>query len=160
MSSTFRLSRWRLPPAEPARSRYRTYATATLGGNGSGDPIVNRSHPAIGQSGQQGKQFRSGKWVDRPVDARTPSRYFEWTTQGGRGGTGSTSVGTVEDSRTMNFAQKIHARWIAVQSDEAGASLVEYALLVALIALVAVVAVRFFGTSLSSSYNDIGNSLP
>jgi len=47
-----------------------------------------------------------------------------------------------------------------MQSDEAGASLVEYALLVALIALVAVVAVRFFGTSLSSSYNDIGNSLP
>lgn len=47
-----------------------------------------------------------------------------------------------------------------MQSDEAGASLVEYALLVALIALVAVVAVRFFGTSLSSSYTDIGNSLP
>ena len=60
----------------------------------------------------------------------------------------------------MKFAQKIYARWTALQSDEAGASLVEYALLVALIALVAVVAVRFFGTSLSSSYNDIGNSLP
>lgn len=47
-----------------------------------------------------------------------------------------------------------------MQSDESGASLVEYALLIALIALVAVVAIRFFGAELSSSYNDIGNSFP
>lgn len=60
----------------------------------------------------------------------------------------------------MKYAQKMYARWAAMQSEESGASLVEYALLIALIALVAVVAIRFFGTSLSSSYNDIGNSFP
>ncbi len=60
----------------------------------------------------------------------------------------------------MKTAQRIHIRWTAMLSDESGASLVEYALLIALIALVAVVAVRFFGTSLSSSYTDIANSFP
>ncbi|MDJ0954205.1 MAG: Flp family type IVb pilin [Acidimicrobiia bacterium] len=43
---------------------------------------------------------------------------------------------------------------------ENGASLVEYALLVALIAIVAVVAVAAFGGSLSSEYSDIADSLP
>ena len=47
-----------------------------------------------------------------------------------------------------------------LRTSETGASLVEYALLVALIALVAVVAVRFFGTELSTAYDDIANSLP
>ncbi len=44
--------------------------------------------------------------------------------------------------------------------DEQGASLVEYALLVALIAIVAVVAVAAFGGSLSSEYSDIADSMP
>ena len=43
---------------------------------------------------------------------------------------------------------------------EKGASLVEYALLVALIAIVAVVAVAAFGVSLGSEYADIANSMP
>ena len=60
----------------------------------------------------------------------------------------------------MNFAQQIQARWKAYWADQTGASLVEYALLVALIALVAVVAIRYFGGELSTSYTDIANSFP
>ncbi|MCH7670014.1 MAG: Flp family type IVb pilin [Acidobacteria bacterium] len=52
--------------------------------------------------------------------------------------------------------------WTAIQariaSDE-GASLVEYALLVALIAIVAIAAITFVGTSVSSTFDDIGSSL-
>jgi len=43
--------------------------------------------------------------------------------------------------------------------DERGASLVEYALLVALIAVVCIVAITFIGTSASSRFNDVGSSL-
>jgi len=44
--------------------------------------------------------------------------------------------------------------------DETGASLVEYALLVALIAIVALVAVAAFGGELSTEYSEIADSLP
>ncbi len=40
-----------------------------------------------------------------------------------------------------------------------GASLVEYALLLALIAVVAIVAVSFFGGELSKSFDDSGSSM-
>jgi len=60
----------------------------------------------------------------------------------------------------MKTYTKIQTRLMSLRFNEAGASLVEYALLIALIALVAVVAVRFFGAELSNSYDDIGNSLP
>ena len=43
--------------------------------------------------------------------------------------------------------------------DERGASLVEYALLVALIAVVCIVAVTFLGTSASSKFQTVGNSI-
>lgn len=46
------------------------------------------------------------------------------------------------------------------RQEEHGASLVEYALLVALIALVAVVAITTFGTELSNSYSGIADSIP
>lgn len=42
---------------------------------------------------------------------------------------------------------------------EAGASLVEYSLLIALIAVVALVAMRFFGGELSTAYSDIAQSV-
>ena len=45
-------------------------------------------------------------------------------------------------------------------TDQRGASLVEYSLLVAMIAVVALVAVAAFGGSLSSEYSEIANSLP
>ena len=42
---------------------------------------------------------------------------------------------------------------------ERGASLVEYALLVALIAVVCIVAIAFLGTSASSRYSNIGSQV-
>ena len=42
---------------------------------------------------------------------------------------------------------------------ERGASLVEYALLVALIAVVCIIAVTFLGTSASKKFNTIGSSI-
>ncbi len=42
---------------------------------------------------------------------------------------------------------------------ERGASLVEYALLVALIAVVCIVAVTFLGKSASSKFNKVGSSI-
>ena len=43
--------------------------------------------------------------------------------------------------------------------DERGASLVEYALLVALIAVVCIVAVTFLGRNASSTFNNVGSSI-
>lgn len=43
--------------------------------------------------------------------------------------------------------------------DERGASLVEYALLVALIAVVCIVAVSFLGEEAKSTFNDVGSSI-
>jgi len=43
--------------------------------------------------------------------------------------------------------------------DEEGATMVEYGLLVALIALVALGAVKTIGTSLSTLFTNVGNSL-
>jgi len=40
-----------------------------------------------------------------------------------------------------------------------GASLVEYALLIALIAVIAILAVRFVGNQVSSSFSNIGGQL-
>jgi len=50
----------------------------------------------------------------------------------------------------MNAA--IQRIWIRV-ADQRGASMVEYALLIALIAIVALIAVAFFGSKLSDSFN-------
>ena len=43
--------------------------------------------------------------------------------------------------------------------DERGASLVEYALLVALIAVVCIVAIQFLGSSASSKLSKVGSSV-
>ena len=52
--------------------------------------------------------------------------------------------------------------WTAIQSrfnDDEGASLVEYALLVALIAVVAIVAVTTVGEAVSSNFDNVGSNL-
>ena len=53
--------------------------------------------------------------------------------------------------------------WTAIQSrfikDEDGASLVEYALLVALIAVVAIVAITAVGTAVSSNFDEVQSNL-
>lgn len=56
----------------------------------------------------------------------------------------------------MKYFQMISARYRSLTAEQTGASLVEYALLIALIAMVALVAIRFFGTELSTSYRSIG----
>ena len=44
-------------------------------------------------------------------------------------------------------------------SDESGATMVEYGLMVALVALVALTAVKLLGTNLSSLFNNVAGSL-
>jgi pilus assembly protein Flp/PilA len=44
-------------------------------------------------------------------------------------------------------------------TDERGASLVEYALLVALIAVICIVAIAFLGSSASSKFSTVGSSV-
>ena len=46
-----------------------------------------------------------------------------------------------------------------VDGDERGASLVEYALLVALIAVVCIAAITVLGTSASSKFSQVGDSI-
>jgi pilus assembly protein Flp/PilA len=52
--------------------------------------------------------------------------------------------------------------WIEAKfdrKDEAGASLVEYGLLVALIAVVAIVAIRLLGGRVSENFSNVGNEI-
>ena len=53
--------------------------------------------------------------------------------------------------------------WTAFQSryikDEDGASMVEYALLVALIAVVVIAAALFLGTEINDKFSEVGNTL-
>lgn len=58
------------------------------------------------------------------------------------------------------FLRRIIIELRSIGPDDDGASLVEYALLIALISLIAVVAIRFFGTELSTAYSDIAQSFP
>ncbi len=53
--------------------------------------------------------------------------------------------------------------WAAYQSrflaDEEGASMVEYALLIALIAMVVIAGAVFFGTELSEKFSEVGDTM-
>jgi pilus assembly protein Flp/PilA len=52
------------------------------------------------------------------------------------------------------------ATWLRARfDDEKGASLVEYALLVALIAVVCIAAVTLLGSNASSKFNSVGSSI-
>jgi pilus assembly protein Flp/PilA len=52
------------------------------------------------------------------------------------------------------------AAWLRTKTDsERGASLVEYALLLALIAVICIVALQFLGDKASESFNSIGTSI-
>lgn len=53
-------------------------------------------------------------------------------------------------------AMHVRAR---VDADQRGASLVEYALLVALIAVICIVAISFLGQSASSKFSSVGSSV-
>ena len=60
-------------------------------------------------------------------------------------------------SLVMHVINPIRATWN--RRDEVGASLVEYALLLALIAVVALVALHFLGGSVSNTLNNVGSSI-
>lgn len=61
--------------------------------------------------------------------------------------------------QVSTISQAVVARWHSFRTSEHGASMVEYALLVALIAIVVIAGVSFFGSNLDSAYDDIGSSL-
>ena len=48
---------------------------------------------------------------------------------------------------------------VRTEENESGASLVEYALLVALIAVVAIVSIRVLGTSISEQFSRVANEI-
>jgi len=60
-------------------------------------------------------------------------------------------------SLVMHVINPIRATWN--RRDELGASLVEYALLLALIAVVALVALHFLGHSVANTLNSVGSSV-
>ena len=52
------------------------------------------------------------------------------------------------------------AAWLRSKTDsQRGASLVEYALLLALIAIICIIALQFLGREASENFADVGNSL-
>jgi len=53
----------------------------------------------------------------------------------------------------------IWAKLTAWASDEKGASMVEYALLIVLIAIIAIVAISIAGTQVSTAFSTIANTL-
>ncbi len=60
----------------------------------------------------------------------------------------------------MITASRFLAAWVAAHvKDERGASLVEYALLVALIAVVCIAAVTTLGKNASSKFDSVGSSI-
>ena len=75
-----------------------------------------------------------------------------------RGGASSIKEKNVD---LIAYWQKFCAPYLRARfgNVEKGASLVEYALLVALIAVVCIVAITFLGTSASSQFNNVGSSL-
>jgi pilus assembly protein Flp/PilA len=60
-------------------------------------------------------------------------------------------------SLVMHVINPIRATWN--RRDELGASLVEYALLLALIAVVALVALHFLGGSVANTLSSVGNNV-
>jgi Flp pilus assembly pilin Flp len=64
----------------------------------------------------------------------------------------------------MRLVDPIRNSWnrrddVLNRRDEVGASLVEYALLLALVAVVAIVALKFLGGTVANTLNSVGNSL-
>jgi pilus assembly protein Flp/PilA len=73
-------------------------------------------------------------------------------------GAGSSRSGLGET--VMSTSVRFFAAWVAAHvKDERGASLVEYALLVALIAVVCILAVTFLGKSASSKFSSVGSAI-
>lgn len=73
-----------------------------------------------------------------------------------RSGFGPNKLG----SRTLLTSYEFASAWLQARcKTDRGASLVEYALLVALIAVVCIVAVTFLGRSASSKFSSVGSAV-
>jgi pilus assembly protein Flp/PilA len=62
----------------------------------------------------------------------------------------------------VTYFRNVLTPWVRARinaKSEIGASLVEYALLVALIAVVAIVSIRFLGSSASKKFSSVGSEL-
>ena len=61
----------------------------------------------------------------------------------------------------VSYFQTMIAPYVRARfgNDERGASLVEYALLIALIAVVCIVAIQFLGTSASTKFDSVGSKI-
>jgi pilus assembly protein Flp/PilA len=57
------------------------------------------------------------------------------------------------------IVSRLWTRAIARITEEKGASMVEYALLVVLIAIIAILAIRLAGNQVSSAFSEIGSGL-
>jgi len=67
--------------------------------------------------------------------------------------------GTNMQARLAGFIARILCHDWPEEPDERGASLVEYALLLAFIAVVCIVAIQLVGTNASSKFSSVGSSL-
>jgi pilus assembly protein Flp/PilA len=68
--------------------------------------------------------------------------------------------GTFDQGEEMLTTYEFVAAWLRSKTDsERGASLVEYALLLALIAVICIVALQFLGDKASENFDSIGDSL-
>jgi pilus assembly protein Flp/PilA len=83
------------------------------------------------------------EWAVRPMVHRRPNSYYHNMM-----------------SRTTELYMRTSKALRAIVVPEGGASMVEYALLIALIAVVAVVAVTLFGVALDDEFDRIANSVP
>jgi pilus assembly protein Flp/PilA len=69
-------------------------------------------------------------------------------------------AGTPTKELHMLTTYEFVAAWLRSKTDsERGASLVEYALLLALIAIVCIIALQFLGEQASERFNSVGDSL-
>lgn len=99
-----------------------------------------------------------------PIDLSTTA---EWHVDNERVVATTSGRTDVEEGRTVLARLAMLRTWLMVSAeervrDERGASLIEYALLLALIAVVAITALRFLGSttvhSLNNAANDLANS--
>jgi pilus assembly protein Flp/PilA len=77
----------------------------------------------------------------------------------GRGAHKQQTVAVIVFSGTDELGEGKVYRLTRFATDERGASMVEYGLLVLLIAMVALLAVTLAGTELSQTYSEIGSNL-
>ena len=72
----------------------------------------------------------------------------------------TTTTISIGSKQAMITSYEFLANWLRARfDDERGASLVEYALLVALIAVVCIAAITLLGTSASSKFSTVANSI-